>query len=167
MTYERAGGGYMLPGTPQKSYKFFCRGLDIRVPQIVKTNLFQVIFFQQYLEVLGYKIGFNQVSHSIYIDIFQIILTVTIAAYFLVNTLFCFQITKQTLEGWNQRQCPTARFCLCRVLIYDLALPTHGKLDNRMPYADGFLFKIDGIPFQSNNLTTSQAIESANDNRKL
>lgn len=39
MTYERAGGGYMLPGTPQKSYKFFCRGLDIRVSEHMRRDM--------------------------------------------------------------------------------------------------------------------------------
>ena len=28
---------YGCPKIPQKSYKFFCRGLDIRVPEIVKA----------------------------------------------------------------------------------------------------------------------------------
>ena len=31
-----------LPEKLQKSYKFFCRGLDIRVPKIVDTNVRQI-----------------------------------------------------------------------------------------------------------------------------
>ena len=45
MTYERAGGGYMLPGTPQKSYKFFCRGLDIRVSEGMSTVVLHIADF--------------------------------------------------------------------------------------------------------------------------
>lgn len=33
-----------LPEKLQKSYKFFCRGLDIRVADIVDTNLFHSAF---------------------------------------------------------------------------------------------------------------------------
>ena len=29
---------YGCPKIPQKSYKFFCRGLDIRVPQVVYSD---------------------------------------------------------------------------------------------------------------------------------
>ena len=32
-----------LPEKLQKSYKFFCRGLDIRVSQIVKSNVFELV----------------------------------------------------------------------------------------------------------------------------
>ena len=42
-----------LSGCPEilkKSCKFFCRGLDIRVPQIVETNLWQSSSFQHSIE---------------------------------------------------------------------------------------------------------------------
>ena len=32
---------YGCPKIPQKSYKFFCRGLDIRVAQVMETHLRQ------------------------------------------------------------------------------------------------------------------------------
>ncbi len=32
---------YGCPKIPQKSYKFFCRGLDIRVPKVVETEFRQ------------------------------------------------------------------------------------------------------------------------------
>ena len=36
-----------LPENFKKSYKFFCRGLDIRVPEIVKAHIGQPCFRQQ------------------------------------------------------------------------------------------------------------------------
>ena len=39
-----------LCGCPEifkKSCKFFCRGLDIRVAQVVETNVAQIVFFKQ------------------------------------------------------------------------------------------------------------------------
>ena len=36
-----------LPEKLQKSYKFFCRGLDIRVTQVVETNVAQIVLFKQ------------------------------------------------------------------------------------------------------------------------
>ena len=35
-----------LPENFKKSYKFFCRGLDIRVPEIMKTKVGQIVFCQ-------------------------------------------------------------------------------------------------------------------------
>jgi len=90
--------------------------LDIRVPQIVEANLFQVVFLQQYPKMLGYEVGPNQVAHGIHIDVFQIIPTVAIAAYLLVNALFFLQMAKQQFKGRNQRQRSTTGFCLCRIL---------------------------------------------------
>ena len=46
-----------LCGCPEifkKSCKFFCRELDIRVSQIVKTNIFEYRPFQRSLQALSY-----------------------------------------------------------------------------------------------------------------
>ena len=38
-----------LPGNSQKSYKFFCRGLDIRVSEVVKSDVRQSRVLQDLL----------------------------------------------------------------------------------------------------------------------
>ena len=38
-----------LPEKLQKSYKFFCRGLDIRVAQVMESNVFRADGFQNFI----------------------------------------------------------------------------------------------------------------------
>ena len=39
-----------LPENFKKSYKFFCRGLDIRVPQVMKANMPQMVLLKRQLK---------------------------------------------------------------------------------------------------------------------
>ena len=54
-----------LPKNFKKSYKFFCLGLDIRVPEIMHSNDFQVIPLEKFLKVTGNIIWLEQRSHVI------------------------------------------------------------------------------------------------------
>lgn len=57
-----------LCGCPEifkKSCKFFCRELDIRVPEIMHSNDFQVIPLEKFLKVTGNIIWLEQRSHVI------------------------------------------------------------------------------------------------------
>ena len=57
-----------LCGCPEifkKSCKFFCRVLDIRVPEIMHSNDFQVIPLEKFLKVTGNIIWLEQRSHVI------------------------------------------------------------------------------------------------------
>ena len=55
-----------LPEKLQKSYKFFCRGLDIRVAQVVESDPAQTILFQQLWKACCHGIRLDQVSHCIH-----------------------------------------------------------------------------------------------------
>ena len=46
-----------LPENFKKSYKFFCRGLDIRVAQVVEPDMGQVVLLQQLVEGVAYIVG--------------------------------------------------------------------------------------------------------------
>ena len=46
-----------LPKNFKKSYKFFCLGLDIRVAQVVKPDVGQVVLLQQLVEGVAYIVG--------------------------------------------------------------------------------------------------------------
>lgn len=60
--------------------------------KLVKTNLFQTLFFEKQVKMLCDEIGLNKSSHRIYIDVVQIILAVAITTDLLVECLFCFEI---------------------------------------------------------------------------
>ena len=60
-----------LPENFKKSYKFFCRGLDIRVSKVVKANVPQTVLLQQLAEIGGnqhlaleYRISNNQLHDT-------------------------------------------------------------------------------------------------------
>ena len=56
-----------LPENFKKSYKFFCRGLDIRVAQVVETDTLHLVCYQKIREMLAQEIGPNPLSHRVYI----------------------------------------------------------------------------------------------------
>lgn len=45
-----------LPKNFKKSYKFFCLGLDIRVAQVVKPDMGQVVLLQQLVEGVAHVV---------------------------------------------------------------------------------------------------------------
>lgn len=69
-----------LPENFKKSYKFFCRGLDIRVPQIVETNLPHTVLFKHQREMLGDIAGFYKLSDLVDIDIIGVLPAIRPAA---------------------------------------------------------------------------------------
>ena len=58
-----------LPEKLQKKLYFFCRGLDIRVAQIVKADAPQMIILQDNLERIGEIIRLEQIAHCVYADV--------------------------------------------------------------------------------------------------
>jgi len=76
---------------------FFC-GLDIRVPEIMKTYLPQAILLQQYRKMLCQKSRFHPFSHFIYINKVQIFLTVTVTAQPSIFFLLKVQPDEQILK---------------------------------------------------------------------
>ena len=75
----------------QAQAKNFCRVLDIRVAEIVETDLFQSVVFQYNLEMLGDEVWFDKFAHRIYIDIIQIFFAIGGTAYLLIDKLFSLQ----------------------------------------------------------------------------
>lgn len=58
-----------LPEKLQKSYKFFCRELDIRVPQIMKANLPHTVLLQNQRKMLCEISGLHKFTDLVDIDI--------------------------------------------------------------------------------------------------
>ena len=70
-----------LCGCPEilkKSCKFFCRGLDIRVPEIMEAYQLQVILCQDDSKMLADVSWFYPISHLISENIFQIIFVISV-----------------------------------------------------------------------------------------
>ena len=58
--------------------------------QIMKTYLFQLVLCQENLEMLGDEIGLHQFSDGVYIDVIQVVTTVTCSANLTVDFLLFF-----------------------------------------------------------------------------
>lgn len=58
-----------LPKNFKKSYKFFCLGLDIRVPQIMKANLPHTVLLQNQRKMLCEISGLHKFTDLVDIDI--------------------------------------------------------------------------------------------------
>ena len=69
----------------------------------METYLFQTVVFQKDVEVLRQKIGLDQFSDGVHIDVLQIILTVCITAYPLIDFLLLQKPMKQVLKWRHQR----------------------------------------------------------------
>ena len=134
------------------------------MPKIVETNLFHIVLFEKQIEVLGDKVGLDKSAHGIYIDVVQIILAVAISAYLLVDCLLCLEIAKQRFKRRYQRKGSATGFCLGGIFLHHLGFAVDGELNHAVPDTDGFAFKINGIPFQTDNLTTAQTVERSKNN---
>ena len=88
-----------LPEKLQKSYKFFCRGLDIRVAQVVETDTLHLVCYQKIREMLTQKVGPNPLSHRVYIDIVKIIGAIAFAADLPILLLLLFHFIEHLLTG--------------------------------------------------------------------
>ena len=62
------------------------------MPKIMKANFLQTIFLKEQIKMLRNKIGLDQFTHGIDIDIVQIIFTVAVTTHRTVNTLLCSEI---------------------------------------------------------------------------
>ena len=130
----------------QAQAKNFCRGLDIRVAKIVEANMWHIVFFQKSFEMRCEVIRFNDFSNFIYIDIVEIVCTITGTAEFPVFFLIFPHLEQDFLIGCNKRKGTAAGFCLCSVTGNNLKFTINLCLLNGMLDCNGLLFKINGIP---------------------
>ena len=104
-----------LPENFKKSYKFFCRGLDIRVAQVVETDTLHLVCYQKIREMLTQKVGPNPLSHRVYIDIVKIIGAIASAADLPILLLLFLHLFEHLLTGRDQGKRPAARLCFCLI----------------------------------------------------
>ena len=82
----------------------------------------------------------------------------------LVDCLLCLEIAKQRFKRCCQRKGSATGFCLGGIFLHHLGFFVDGELHNSVPDTDGLAFKINSIPFQTDNFTAAQAVERSKDN---
>ena len=114
--------------------------------KIVEANMWHIVFFQKSFEMRCEVIRFNDFSNFIYIDIVEIVCTITGTAEFPVFFLIFSHLKQDCLIRCNKRKGTAAGFCLCSVAGNNLKFTINLCLLNGMLDCNGLLFKINGIP---------------------
>ena len=115
--------------------------------KIVEANMWHIVFFQKSFEMRCEVIRFNDFSNFIYVDIVEIVCTITGTAEFPVFFLIFSHLKQDCLIRCNKRKDTAAGFCLCSVTGNNLKFTINLCLLNGMLDCNGLLFKINGIPF--------------------
>ncbi len=146
---------------------FFCLGLDIGVPQIVKAYVPQIVSLQQRRKMLRDKARLHQFPHLVHIDVLAVVVAVHPAAEFLVPFLLRFQLVQQFLKRCNQRQGAETGFRLGAVFLHKGAFAVNAHLCNRVADGDGLLHKVDCAPLEADSFSPAQPIKGGKDDAKL
>lgn len=72
----------------QAQAKNFCRVLDIRVSQVMKANMFQVMFLKQLRKIPCYAVRIDQIANFVNTYIIQILFVVAPSAQSAIFLLF-------------------------------------------------------------------------------
>ena len=128
---------------------FFCRVLDIRVPQIVKADVPQAVGFQQPGKPIGYPVGLDQVAHLVYKHVAVVPVVVTVAAEFAVVGLLRLQRLQSLGKGRHQRQGAQAGLGLGPVCLHQLALAVDTDRGDNVLDGQRLGGKVDSLPPQA------------------
>ena len=135
--------------------------------QVVETDTLHLVCYQKIWEMLAQKVGPNPLSHRVYIDIVKIIVAIAFAADLPILLLLLFHFIEHLLTGRDQRKGAAAGFRLGSIPgdIGHNAVNLCGN--DCVLNADGLVRKINGIPFQTNDLAAAQPVECSHDNTEL
>ena len=81
--------------------------------------------------------------------------------------MLCFHFEKKLLKRFHQRKCPEAGFCFRAVGYDQLQLSIYHSLSDGVANGNGLSLKVNGIPFQTDDLATAQTVESSSNNSEL
>ena len=98
---------------------------------------------------------FNQITDFVDAYILQIVAVITAATKSAIFLLFFSQIQKPLFNKWNQRKCPQAGLRFCRVSRDKYALAVNVTGCYRMANRERVILEVNGLPFQSDNLTAA------------
>ena len=147
------------PKNFKKSYKFFCRGLDIRVPQIVEPNFPQAMCFEELSKALGNCIGQDEIAHLIHKQVPFVFFVITVSAEPLVVFLLLLQLLQPLGKACHQWQSPQAGLGLGPVSLYQNVLAFNVRTGDNVTDGQRSSFKADGVPPQAQYFAAAQSIK--------
>ena len=127
---------------------YFCRGLDIRVPEIVEAHFLHAVPLDKGWKLGGQVIGLHPLTKLIYEHESVVFIVVAVAADLLVQFLRRLDLRKVFLESSHQRQGAHAGFGFCRFLLDDLRFPAHIDGGHRPFGGQRSPLKVDGVPLE-------------------
>ena len=137
------------------------------VAQVVEADALHVVRREELREMLAQKVGADAPAHRVDIDIVEIIRAVILAADLPVQCLLFLHLFEHLLTSRDQRKGAAAGFRLgsvpCNIGHNAVNLCGNDCVLN----ADGLVLKINGIPFQTNDLAAAQPVECSHDNAEL
>ena len=143
----------------QAQAKNFCRVLDIRVAQVVKADMPQVVLLQRFAEAAGKICWANPFPQFIDANVICKLPAVRLTADFSVLFLLFLQSEKHFSHSRHKRQGTAAGASLGRVRRDNLVLPVNRASSHCVPNANGVMHKVNGIPAQAHHLAAAQTIE--------
>ena len=137
------------------------------VAQVVEADALHIVRREELREMLAQKVGADAPAHRVDIDIIEIIRAVILAADLPVQRLLFLHLFEHLLTGRDQRKGAAAGFRLGSIPgdIGHNAVNLCGN--DCVLNADGLVLKINGIPFQTNDLAAAQPVECSHDNAEL
>lgn len=135
--------------------------------QVVEADALHVVRREELREMLAQKVGADAPAHRVDIDIVEIIRAVILAADLPVQRLLFLHLFEHLLTGRDQRKGAAAGFRLGSIP-RDIGHNAVNLCGNDCVLnADGLVLKINGIPFQTNDLAAAQPVECSHDNAEL
>ena len=135
--------------------------------QVVEADALHVVRREELREMLAQKVGADAPAHRVHIDIVEIIRTVILAADLPVQRLLFLHLFEHLLTGRDQRKGAAAGFRFGSIP-RDIGHNAVNLCGNDCVLnADGLVLKINGIPFQTNDLAAAQPVECSHDNAEL
>ena len=125
----------------QAQAKNFCRVLDIRVAQVVESDVGQVVLLQQLVEGVAHIVG--GVGVPVLPGEYVVVVYVVLAEVVAVVLFLLKQDLEQPYRIVCQGKAAEAGCVFRLVLLHDLRDPGHG-----VPYGQRLHRKVDAVPFQ-------------------
>lgn len=141
-----------LPEKLQKKLYIFCRGLDIRVAQVVESDMGQVVLLQQLVEGVAHIVG--GVGMPVLPGEHVVVVYVVLAEVISVDLFLLKQNFEQPYRIVCQGKAAEAGCVLGLVLLHDLRDPGYG-----VPYGQRLHREVDAVPFQPQHLAAAQAVQ--------
>ena len=135
--------------------------------QVVEADALHIVRREELREMLAQKVGADAPAHRVDIDIIEIIRAVILAADLPVQRLLFLHLFEHLLTGRDQRKSAAAGFRFGSIP-RDIGHNAVNLCGNDCVLdADGLVLKINGIPFQTNDLAAAQPVECSHDNAEL